>query len=65
MIAMHVGKTLQRLQRYNDVNCTQLAKDLKTSPQQVSRWRQMEDMKISQIKQLADYFKVSVEEFVK
>lgn len=65
MINMHVGKTLQRLQRYNDVNCIQLAKDLKTSPQQVSRWRQMEDMKISQIKQLADYFKVSVEEFVK
>lgn len=62
---MHVGKTLQRLQRLSDVNCTQLAKDLKTSPQQVSRWRQMEDMKISQIKQLADYFKVSVEEFIK
>lgn len=62
---MHVGKTLQRLQRLGDVSCTQLAQDLKTTPQQVSRWRQMEDMKLSIVKRLADYFGVTLEEFTK
>lgn len=62
---MDVGKQLQRLQRLGDVSCTQLAHDLKTTPQQVSRWRNMRDMKISIIKKLADYFGVPLEEFTK
>lgn len=62
---MHVGKTLQRLQRLGGVTCTQLAQDLKTTPQQVSRWRHMEDMKLGQVSTLAKYFNVTIEEFTK
>lgn len=62
---MHVGKTIQRLQRVQGISCLELAKAMKTTPQQLSRWRQSEDVKFSVVIQLSKHLNANLEEFTK
>lgn len=61
---MHIGKTIRRLQNEKGVNCSELARGMGVLPQQVSRWRQSEDLKFSIVSRLAKFFKVSLDEFL-
>jgi DNA-binding Xre family transcriptional regulator len=60
----NIGKSLRIAQELNEVSSRQLAKDLAVSPQQVHRWRNMSDMKISKIQTLCDYFDINVCKFL-
>lgn len=60
----NIGKSLRIAQELNEVNSRQLAKDLAVSPQQVHRWRNMSDMKISKIQIFCNYFDMEICKFL-
>ena len=61
---MDFGYKIRELQRINNVPCHELSKRLGVLPQQLSRWRQAEDLKFSTIKKLSEIFGMSVNEFI-
>lgn len=61
---MDFGYKIRELQRINNVPCHELSKRLGVLPQQLSRWRQAEDLKFSTIKKLSEIFGMSVYEFI-
>ena len=61
---MHAGKAIKTLQdRYNYTG-TELAEMLEIAPQQLSRWRQSDDIKLSVIFNICDVLGIEVSEFI-
>lgn len=61
---MHAGKAIKTLQdRYNYTG-TELAEMLEIAPQQLSRWRQSDDIKLSVIINICDVLDIEVSEFI-
>ena len=61
---MHAGKAIKTLQdRYNYTG-TELAEMLEIAPQQLSRWRQSDDIKLSVILNICDVLGIEVGEFI-
>ena len=61
---MHAGKAIKTLQdRYNYTG-TELAEMLEIAPQQLSRWRQSDDIKLSVILNICDVLDIEVSEFI-
>lgn len=61
---MHAGKAIKTLQdRYNYTG-TELADMLEIAPQQLSRWRQSDDIKLSVIINICDVLGIEVSEFI-
>ena len=59
-----IGKCVRVAQEMRGVSSKQMAVDLKTTKQQVWRWRNAEDMKLSKIEELAEYFKMTLNQFL-
>lgn len=61
---MHIGNRIRQEQRARDISCVQLADALDVLPQQLSRWRNAEDLKISIVIKIANVFGMTVDEFI-
>ena len=59
-----IGKCVRVAQEMRGVSSKQMAADFKTTKQQVWRWRNAEDMKLSKIEELAEYFKMTLNQFL-
>lgn len=60
----NIGKSLKIAQAMKDVKNIELAEKFNVKPQQVIRWRGTEDMAIHRVQDFADYFGMSLSEFV-
>mgnify|MGYP001048109362 FL=1 len=60
----NVGKSLRIAQAMKDVKNIDLAERFNVKPQQVIRWRNTEDMYIHRVQEFADYFEMSLAEFI-
>ena len=60
----NVGKSLRIAQELNEVSSRKLANDLAVVPQQVHRWRNMNDMKLSKIQIFCNYFDMEICKFL-
>lgn len=61
---MHIGNQIVKVQAKFGMSCVQLADELEVAPQQLSRWRGSEDLKLSIVKRVADVFGLSIDEFM-
>ena len=61
---VNIGKCVRVAQEMRGVSSKQMAADFKTTKQQVWRWRNAEDMKLSKIEELAEYFKMTLNQFL-
>lgn len=61
---MNIGLTIKQLQEDNGVSCVALAESLGVAPQQLSRWRNAEDLKLSTVIKVADVFGLGIDEFI-
>lgn len=62
---MDIGKSLRVAQLVYGKTNKKLAEDLNIPVQMIHRWRYAKDMKLSRAKQLADYFGMTIDEFIK
>lgn len=62
---VNIGKCVRVAQEMRGISSKKMATDFKTTKQQVWRWRNAEDMKLSRIEILAKYFKMSLYNFLK
>lgn len=60
----NIGKSLKIAQAMKDVKNIDLAEKFNVKPQQVIRWRSTEDMAIHRVQDFANYFEMSLGEFV-
>ena len=60
---MLVGDVIKRFMFDKGITLECMAKEMNVSVNQVSRWRQSEDMRISRIKAICDVLGVSAREF--
>ncbi len=60
----NVGKSLRIAQELNEVTSRKLANDLAVSPQQVHRWRNMTDMKVSKVETICNYLNMEFSKFL-
>lgn len=61
---MHAGKAIKTLQDRYHYTGTELAEMLDIAPQQLSRWRQSDDIKLSVILNICDVLGIEVSEFI-
>ena len=61
---MHIGNRIRQEQRARDISCVHLADKLGVVPQQLSRWRNAEDLKLSVVIKIANVFGMTVDEFI-
>lgn len=61
---MHAGKAIKTLQNRYNYTGTELAEMLEIAPQQLSRWRQSDDIKLSVILNICDVLGIEVSEFI-
>ena len=61
---MHVGSIIKKLQQDNGVSCVALSESLGVAPQQLSRWRNAKDLKLSIVIKVADVFGLGLNEFI-
>lgn len=59
-----VGKALRRAQAITDVSNERLANAVSSTPDEVIKWRQQQDAKVSRVVQLSACFNMSVDEFL-
>lgn len=59
-----VGKCIRVAQMKRSIRSDQIAKDFNVAKQQVYRWRNAEDMAVSKASMFAEYFNMSVGEFL-
>ena len=52
------------LESCGDPTGTAMARKLKVTPMTIYRWRNSDDMALSRISQLADYFDLSIDQFL-
>lgn len=60
----NIGKSLRIAQAMKDVKNIDLADKFGVKPQQVIRWRNSEDMPIHRVQDFANYFEMSLFEFI-
>lgn len=60
----HFGRCLKIAQTIRDVKNVELAKELGVKPQQINRLRKTEDINMHRVEWFADYFGMSVPEFM-
>jgi transcriptional regulator with XRE-family HTH domain len=61
---LFMGEKVRRLQREKGVSSAEMAVAFGVPPSEISRWRYMQDMKMSLAVELAHYFGVTLDEFV-
>jgi transcriptional regulator with XRE-family HTH domain len=61
---MHVGERIRQVQAQNSISGAELARRLDTSPQQVSRWRSQQDLKISTLKKICTALEIELDDFL-
>ena len=61
---MNIGKRIRDLQIDYDITSLQLAKSLGVTPQQLSRWRHSEDIKLSVLLNICNALGVTISEFI-
>jgi transcriptional regulator with XRE-family HTH domain len=61
---MHAGNAIKTLQDRYGYTGTELAEMLDIAPQQLSRWRQSDDIKLSVIFNICDVLGIEVSEFI-
>jgi len=64
MKKVNIGKCLRVAQAMKSVSNGELAKRFGIQPQQVIRWRKMEDMSFRRIQEIAEYFGMSFDAFI-
>jgi transcriptional regulator with XRE-family HTH domain len=62
---MNLGKSIRCLQEDRSMPCTKLAELLDVAPQQLSRWRRSEDLKVSVALKVAAVFGLTLDELLK
>lgn len=62
---MDIGKNLRVAQLVYGKSNKKVAEDLNIPVQMIHRWRYAKDIKLSRAKQLADYFGITLDEFVR
>lgn len=60
-----VGKCVKMAQIKNEISTAKMAEDFGVFRQQIQRWRSANDMRLHKIEELADYFGMSRDEFLK
>lgn len=65
MKPIKVGKCLRVAQEMHEIGNKELAAKLGVVPQQVNRWRNMDNMKIQQVQKIAETFGMTLSDFVK
>lgn len=61
---MHAGRAIKKLQDDKGLSGNELADILGVVPQQLSRWRNSEDMKLSTIAKLCEALEIEVSDFI-
>jgi len=61
---INIGSSLRVAQAKAQVNSSDLARIFKVHPQQIMRWRNGRDMKISLAIRFADHFNITLTEFI-
>lgn len=61
---MDIGAALKAIQAERGVRNVDLQRALNVKAPEVSRWRAMKDARVSHVKMLADFFGVSIDEFL-
>ena len=61
---MNTGKRIRDLQIDHNIPSLQLAKSLGVTPQQLSRWRHSEDIKLSVLLNICNALGVTISEFI-
>ena len=61
---VNIGTCVRVAQEVRGISSKKMAADLKTTKQQVWRWRNADDMKLSRIETLAEYFNMSLYHFL-
>ena len=61
---IHVGKCLKNAQAQKGLSNLELAKRLKKSPQQITRWRRQQDLKIHTIQSLCKELDMDIKDFL-
>jgi len=61
---MNIGRSIRIAQEIRGVSNVAIASNFKVHCQQVSRWRNSKDMKISLVSSLSKYFNMSLDEFL-
>ena len=59
-----IGDNIRRLQAEKGIQCQEMAKLLGVLPQQYSRWRNANDIKVSTALKLCDVFGVGLDEII-
>lgn len=65
MRPIKIGKCLRVAQEMHEIGNKELAGKMGVVPQQVNRWRNMDNMKIQQVQRIANQFGMTIGEFVK
>lgn len=60
----NVGRGLRQIQAELRVTNRKLAEQLGVTPVQVARWRSRRDMKLSRVVELANFFEISIDDFL-
>lgn len=61
---MNIGFAIKKYQESTGIGCLELSTALGVLPQQLSRWRQAEDLKLSTVLKLCEIFNIEVSEFI-
>lgn len=61
---IHVGDRIRQVQLENAITGAELARRLDTSPQQVSRWRSQEDLKMGTLKKICKALEIDLDDFL-
>lgn len=62
--SIYIGEKLRRIQRDRNVTNKELWQAFDVPHNEVSRWRYMKDMKLSMAIDIANYFGITLDEFV-
>lgn len=61
---MNIGRCVRVAQEVRGISSKKMAADFKTTKQQIWRWRNADDMKLSKIEELAEYFNMTLYQFL-
>ena len=61
---IHVGNRIRQVQAEQKISGAELARRLDTSPQQVSRWRSQQDLKMGTLKKICLALEIDLDDFL-
>lgn len=61
---IHVGDRIRQVQAEHKISGAELARRLDTSPQQVSRWRSQQDLKMGTLKKICLALEIDLDDFL-